>query len=154
MVDTIPGSGKAREAFPIRFACDVPPEEGGPPTHKHTGATYVVTPPKTALSFKLAVETKLAKDDDVGKLVGGLDRWMDKAFGREVASQLRERIYGEPQDAPPPPPADADEATVQHHLHLLAKAADDVDDEDPLDISDVMRVMQFVTERAAGVPPT
>ena len=132
VVDTIPGAGKTREAFPIRFTCDVPPDEGGPPAHKHTGQTYVVTPPKTALSFKLAVQTKQAQDDP-GKLVDGLDLWMDKAFGRDIAGQLRARIYGEPQDADTEPVDD---------------------DDDPLDITDVMAVMQHVTERATSLPPT
>lgn len=91
MAETITGSG-ARTPFEIAFACDLPPEQGGPEPHKHTGTTYWVTPPKQAFSLTMARRARDAGQTDWTGLAEVMDKWMDRAFGKDTAAGLRDRL--------------------------------------------------------------
>lgn len=121
----------------MMFACDRPPEEGGPPLHKHTGAVYTLKPPKSSLSLKWSM--KLAAGEP-GKVAESIHRWMDRAFGRETAALLRLRMYGPDEDDP---------ETVDEEGVPIEDP-----DEDPLDLPDIMAVVKYTSERVNGVPPT
>lgn len=125
--------------FPIQFACDRSPEDGGPPAHKHTGVVYTLTPPKQALGLKWSMKINQRDPAKVGTMI---HRWLDKAFGVEVANQIRFRLYGPDDDDL------LDEAVVNQEGEPVLDT-----EEDPLDVEDVMACMKFVTERTAGVPP-
>lgn len=133
------GLGADRAPFEMMFACDRPPEQGGPPTHKHTGATYVLKPPKSSLSLRWSM--KLAGGEP-GKVAQSIHRWMDRAFGPETAELLRMRMYG--------PDDDDVVETIDEDGNIVG----DDPDEDPLDVTDIMATIKYTSERVNGVPPT
>lgn len=149
-----PGLGADRAPFEMQFACDRPPDQGGPPQHKHTGTTYTLKPPKSSLSLKWSM--KLAEGEPA-KVAQSIHRWMDRAFGPETAALLRLRMYGPDEDDPEATQMALAQFVSGEKMDGPAQAmrAEDFDpDEDPLDLPDIMAVVKYTAERVNGVPPT
>ena len=73
------------------------------------GKDYMINQPKSALSMRMAVESKKAGDDP-GKVFEILDVWIDKAFGKENAKKVRKRLDDE-----------NDLLDIQHVMTLMEK---------------------------------
>jgi hypothetical protein len=58
------------------------------------GVTYQIKPPKSSLALKLAVRAKTAEDDP-SLMMEAIDEWVDKAFGKEEAENVRARLDDE-----------------------------------------------------------
>lgn len=55
------------------------------------GTVYTVTPPKSALAFKVAVYAKTHAEDAEVQLKA-LHEWIDKAFGKTQAAKVKKRL--------------------------------------------------------------
>lgn len=58
------------------------------------GKDYEITPPKTALAMKIAVQAKVFEDDP-SKVKEAIDGWVQKAFGKKVAKDIEKRLDDE-----------------------------------------------------------
>lgn len=71
------------------------------------GVSYEVTPPKTALAIKVALQAKKAQDDP-DEVMKALDGWIARAFGKKQAAKITERLY-----------SDEDDLDIDHIMQLM-----------------------------------
>jgi hypothetical protein len=68
-----------------------------PLTVRLVGETYKITPPKSSLAIKLAVQAKTVAKQEPEKVLEVMDEWIDQAFGPRAAEKVRAR-FEDPKD--------------------------------------------------------
>lgn len=64
---------------------------------KLVGVDYMISPPKSSLAIKLAVQAKTVGKDDPEKILDVLDEWLVKAFGKAGLKKVKARL-DDPED--------------------------------------------------------